>query len=655
MKIKILLLLFNFFAVLISAQTKGASPITVVSDQSSVVSNTYAVVIGISDYQDPAIPDLRFADKDAEAFANYLRSNAVGKLDNDHLKLLVNQKATMAQFANALDWLLENAKEGDQTIVYFSGHGDVEKKTLTQPGFLLCWDAPSRVYMAGGAFALSMLQEVITTLTTQNKSKVIVIADACRSGKLSGSSVNGNQLTNANLAKQYANEIKMLSCQPNEYSVEGMQWGGGRGIFSYYLMEALTGSADKNHDGNITSFEVGRFLEDSVFLGAKPQSQLPMIIGDKSEIVARVWHNKDGWGSGDKSSSEGGWESGDLDTSQQVNISFDEVNNYIISSDDPVIPKLYGNLINRINEKKFFEPVADCADYYFNQLISNLKSKEIHKKLQIKYSTALQEDAQQIINKMLKVDLTEVALDKKLKLNKYKEYPHQIQRAIDLLGTSNLLHKHLQSMKYFFEGLILSLENTLLDQSIGRICVDKFQTALNYSPDLPYVYNQLCLIYGKVFKMEDSTEYYGKKALEVHPGWTLPLSNLAYIFSTSIKKPKKVKHYLKLASAIDPNAPIILNYWGNYYVDNKRYNTAEQYFKKSLAQDSEYVDPYYNLACLYSLQNRIESAFVNLEKAIVLGYDYDWINSDPDLINIKNAQEQWKKLMIKYYPQINDK
>lgn len=204
-------------------------------------------------------------------------------------------------------------------------------------------------------------------------------------------------------------------------------------------------------------------------------------------------------------------------------------------------------------------------------------------------------------------------------------------------------------MKYYFEGLILSLENTTSNQSVGRMCVEKFQTALNFSPDLPYVYNQLCMIYGKVFKMQDSTEYFGNKALEAHPGWTLPLSNLAYIFSTSIKEPEKVKSYLKRGTAIDPNSAIILNYWGNYYVDQKRFDTAEEYFKKALAQHPEYVDPYYNLACMYSNQNKIQSAFINLEKAIVLGYDYEWINADQDLVNIRNVEEQWEKLMAKYY------
>ena len=166
MKNQILILVFTLLVTAIEAQQdipksqtgKGIAPLKVVSNQSSVTSNIYAVVVGISDYQDPGIPDLRFADKDAEAFVNYLRSNAGGNLDHDHLKVLINQQATMAQFGIALDWLMESAKEGDKVIIYFSGHGDVEEKTLTQPGFLLCWDAPSRVYISGGAFALPMFK-----------------------------------------------------------------------------------------------------------------------------------------------------------------------------------------------------------------------------------------------------------------------------------------------------------------------------------------------------------------------------------------------------------------------------------------------------------------------------------------------------------------
>lgn len=82
MKIVFILILTN---ICLYSQQKGVSPLSTNNTQLST--NTYAVVVGISDYQDKDIPDLRFADKDAEAFAIYLRSNAGGNLDVDTLKL----------------------------------------------------------------------------------------------------------------------------------------------------------------------------------------------------------------------------------------------------------------------------------------------------------------------------------------------------------------------------------------------------------------------------------------------------------------------------------------------------------------------------------------------------------------------------------------
>ena len=103
-------------ATTLSAQdTKGARPVNQSTNQ--LINQTRAVVVGISDYQDPAIPDLRFADRDAEAFANFLRSPAGGALDADHLKVLTNGQATMGKLAAALDWLLDVCREGDQAII----------------------------------------------------------------------------------------------------------------------------------------------------------------------------------------------------------------------------------------------------------------------------------------------------------------------------------------------------------------------------------------------------------------------------------------------------------------------------------------------------------------------------------------------------------
>ena len=62
-------------------------------------STTRAVVIGISDYQDPGIPDLRFAHRDADAPAFWLQSPASGSMAPENINQFTNWMATAARFA----------------------------------------------------------------------------------------------------------------------------------------------------------------------------------------------------------------------------------------------------------------------------------------------------------------------------------------------------------------------------------------------------------------------------------------------------------------------------------------------------------------------------------------------------------------------------
>jgi uncharacterized caspase-like protein len=199
---------------------------------------TRAVVIGISDYADDRITDLKYAHRDAEAFAAWLQSPAGGSLPNDQMTLLTNGQATLGKMVAAFDWLIAKSKPGDRALIYFSGHGDVEKLTRYNRGYLLGHDAPGTAYMAGGALNLRDLQDIISTLSDAGV-QVVMISDACRAGKLAGSETGGTQQTAAELARLYANEVKILSCQPDEYSLESEQWGGGRGCFSFHLTDGL--------------------------------------------------------------------------------------------------------------------------------------------------------------------------------------------------------------------------------------------------------------------------------------------------------------------------------------------------------------------------------------------------------------------------------
>ncbi|MGB5025768.1 MAG: caspase family protein, partial [Saprospiraceae bacterium] len=203
--------------------------------------NIYAVITGISDYQSTKIPDLQFADQDAFEFANWLQSPEGGNVPTENIKLITNRNATLIAFGNALQQLQDSIKEGDLALIYFSGHGDMETKTYYQFGFLLCYDSPPNNYKCG-AYAVPFLQDIVSTISNK-KAKVILITDACHAGKLAGDAIGGTKETARMLAQRFANEIKIMSCQPDETSAEGVHWGGGRGVFSYYLEKGLNGMA----------------------------------------------------------------------------------------------------------------------------------------------------------------------------------------------------------------------------------------------------------------------------------------------------------------------------------------------------------------------------------------------------------------------------
>ncbi len=276
----VLLLLLLLAAPLSSQDTKGVQPIN-----QKPSNQIRAVVVGISDYQSNDIPDLQFAHRDAEAFAAWLRSPAGGSVDSLNLQVLLNQEATTARCLTALFWLVDESDPGDQAIIYFAGHGDTENRTRNQPGFLLLHDAPSSIYMAGGSLHVLILQDIITTLSSQ-QTRVLLIADILHAGKLAGSGVNGQQLTATALARQYADEVKIISCQPNEISIEGEQWGGGRSAFSWRLLEGLYGLADQDQNGQITAYEIGDYLAQTVPDDIAPVQQTPLVLGDRNTVLS---------------------------------------------------------------------------------------------------------------------------------------------------------------------------------------------------------------------------------------------------------------------------------------------------------------------------------------------------------------------------------
>lgn len=592
--------LLTIFSLVVSfcafAQQKGASPIT--SHQSPVTGATYAVVVGISNYQDEQIPDLKYADRDAEAFANFLRSPAGGYLDGDHLQLLTNEAATAGNIANALYWLVNVCKEADYVIIYFSGHGDVEAKFRGQPGFLLCWDAPPQVYMAGGTVQLGLLQTVISTLSLDNKAKVTVITDACRSGKLAGSDNNGSQLTNANLKTQYANEIKILSCQPDEYSIEGEQWGGGRGAFSYHLLDGLYGLADGDANGVINLREIRNYLEEHVSEEVAPQRQLPMTIGNGNETLASVLPEMlEQLRQGKKGQ-------------MPIFTTTDSrgIEEEVLAAADSVGRSTYAAFKNALKNKVFIKPVDACADVYFNQLIENPAFEKLHNSMRRNFAAAMQDDSQQVLNRLLKSDLGEFHKNRFIVRRDYKYYPELLHRAAELLGPEHYMYNVLKARAYWFEAYLMSFEPNCQCYSpvLGKEIIERYRKALEYQPYMPQTFFEMAYIFGLPLGQLDSAEHYAQKALAVAPNWLNVYAGMSGIFKAHARFDKSWE-WLNRGFAIDSQSINLQFCLGNLYQEQKQFDKAIEAFDHAM-QISPITAGYYYKGNTYFQAGRYEEA-----------------------------------------------
>jgi tetratricopeptide (TPR) repeat protein len=232
-----------------------------VHSQSTTTAKTYALVVGIAGYENKTIPALQYADKDARLFAQWLQTKTGGSIPDYQIKLLTNENAHIAAVYSGLDWLKQSATIGDTVFIYFSGHGDIETKDSISQGYLLAWNSPANNYR-NNAISINDLNNIANSITTLNKASVVLITDACHSGKMAGDFYKGRQFSASNLRLVLNNQVRLASCRADELAAEGPFWGGGRGVFSYYLLKGLNGKAGK--EGRVKLKDLQTYLDTSL-------------------------------------------------------------------------------------------------------------------------------------------------------------------------------------------------------------------------------------------------------------------------------------------------------------------------------------------------------------------------------------------------------
>ncbi len=253
----------------------------------------WAVIIGVSRYSDTRVQSLRYANADAKYFYNWLISSTGGKYSPNNIQLLLDKEATSRNIKDALFNWLRQAIEEDVVIIYFAGHGSPDSPDTPENLYLLPYDTQYDNIAATGF----PMWDVETAIKRFIKAKrIIVIADACHSGGVGqafdvarrstrGIGVNPISTRLEQLSKAGKGVAVISASGDKQTSQEGRQWGGGHGVFTYYLMEALKGNADYNQDAKVSLGELIPYLSEQVRRATK-SAQSPTVSGKFDPALA---------------------------------------------------------------------------------------------------------------------------------------------------------------------------------------------------------------------------------------------------------------------------------------------------------------------------------------------------------------------------------
>ena len=211
----------------------------------------YVVSVGIADYKDSQVNDLRFTEADVVSF------NTVINKHTDEVYTMLGSNATCSNVYRCINQVFAKAKSDDAVMFFFSGHG--------YPGGFCCYDTSRRTGVLTYADIASLFKRC-------KANRKMVFADACFSGGLR----KENKRNTASSEIRNADVMFFLSSRTNETSQEMI--GGPNGQFTRFLVRGLGGGADKNRDRIISAKELYDFVHKGVSI-ATGNKQHPVMWG----------------------------------------------------------------------------------------------------------------------------------------------------------------------------------------------------------------------------------------------------------------------------------------------------------------------------------------------------------------------------------------
>ena len=235
------------------------------------MSRHLGLIIGVNQYQDGSFPQLRFAENDARALAQWLVNTKGGQWSPSDVQLVQGQYATRELAESLITQIcIHKAEPGDVVLLYFAGHAFVDQ--LTGEGYLSLFNSQYQ----DTSTSISLLSFTQQIMARSQAAHILCIFDCFQNGQLwyarSTSPHDSKPLFSPPLLatlQQLSNRLFLCSCRGNKHAPESGE--RNLGLMAHSTIIGLCGPASDPATGNITLSSLYTYLSTTLAEQQKPQ------------------------------------------------------------------------------------------------------------------------------------------------------------------------------------------------------------------------------------------------------------------------------------------------------------------------------------------------------------------------------------------------
>lgn len=534
---------------------------------------TFALLVGISKYKQPEIA-LQFADKDAVDFSKLVETPRVFGLPPENVQLLTDEKATAAAVRLGFeDFLKKRATKGDTVIILIAGHGTVEIPGSSLP-YILTYDSDTQD-LKSTSLSFGDIQSLFSEQLAK-VGRVLLFVDVCKAGSLG--TIKNTSISGAiqKLEEAEGSLFGLLASRPKEVSREGPQYGGGHGVFTYFVLKGLAGAADADNNGVVDINELIQYVVNQV-PQATENKQHPREFGTFDNLtlsdlkkpmtgvqIAKhpvIFDSRNGEPL--YLAAAQATQLPSPQTQQDIQRLNDAISNRRLLPTDPN---------NAFDALQKLQPPVMSADAFFEE--------------QNKLRVALEDEGQKILLRYLAGDQNPQTKDDFSMGARYMD-------AARMLTKESL---YLEGREDFFQGRALLFDKNF-PQAAGLL-----EQAIRFDPNAAYGYNALGIAYLEQAEFQKAIPAFRDAARRAQH-WSYPLHNLALAYVETGDYKGAIRAYQD-AMKLTPQYSYLPYNLGLVYQRLNRRKDAEASYRKALQLSPNSAQPYNALGTLKAAQGK---------------------------------------------------